>query len=409
LKTLEDAEADIIYVINERQEITYNELRSFAATEGISEDTLKKGLVELEKASAIASRSSGGIPTYYVLQDRPSLRKILIVEDDKNINNLMAISIGKGFDVEQIYDGGEAIRKIKQIKPDLVVLDLMLPGADGLEICQTVKKDSQMSNTVVIIVSAMDATSNRFKGIKYGADYYIKKPFDPGELRSLVTIFLKKKGKKFDPLIDLPNEEKISDAVEKALSNTNSSYEIGRLRVEGLAGFAGKFGMKSGVTILRLASQLLQDKVKETGSNIFVGFLNSEDFVIAGDKSGVGKVANTIKVEFSAVLPFIYQSEGYKPIELGIEDTYGAEKPKLKLSYTQIKRDFLIERRAEVLKGKEREEGKDIGSYTYEELRHMLGSDDLDITITRDPNGIRLSVGKSGKRKEGKDEEIGVL
>ena len=86
MKTLEDAEADIIYVINERQEITYNELRSFAATEGISEDTLKKGLVELEKASAIASRSSGGIPTYYVLQDRPSLRKILIVEDDKNIN-----------------------------------------------------------------------------------------------------------------------------------------------------------------------------------------------------------------------------------------------------------------------------------------------------------------------------------
>ena len=57
----------------------------------------------------------------------------------------------------------------------------------------------------------MDPTSNRFKGIKYGADYYIKKPFDPKELRSLVTIFLKKKGKRFDPLIDLPDEERISE------------------------------------------------------------------------------------------------------------------------------------------------------------------------------------------------------
>ena len=81
----------------------------------------------------------------------------------------------------------------------------------------------------------MDATSNRFKGIKYGADYYIKKPFDPDELRSLVTIFLKKKGKKFDPLIDLPNEEQISDSVEKAMKN-ELDYEIGRLRVEGSRG-----------------------------------------------------------------------------------------------------------------------------------------------------------------------------
>jgi DNA-binding response OmpR family regulator len=55
----------------------------------------------------------------------------------------------------------------------------MLPGMDGLEICQTIKKTQNLSDIIVIIVSAMDATSNRFKGIKYGADYYIRKPFDP--------------------------------------------------------------------------------------------------------------------------------------------------------------------------------------------------------------------------------------
>ena len=400
MSTLEEAEAEIVSVVNERQEITYNELKGFAAERGISEETLKKGLTGLEKASAIASRSSGGILTYYILQDMLALRRIMIVEDDKNINSLMALSVGKGFNVTQMYDGSEALSKIRSDKPDLIVLDLMLPGADGLEICRSIKTDPNLSNAVVIIVSAMDATSNRFKGIKYGADYYIKKPFDPSELRTLVTIFLKKKGKKFDPLIDLPNEEKISDAIERAAQEGNSSYEIGRLRVEGIAGFADRFGAGSGVTILRLVSQLLQDKAKEVGGNIFVGFLNSEDFVIAGNSQGVKKASDSLKSEFSAVLPFVYQSEGYKPIELGIEDVYGAEKPKLNLTYTPISMELIMKRRAEIIKNKEGKGAeKDIGSYTYEELRHMLGSDNLDITITRDPNGIRLSVGKSGSGK----------
>ena len=394
--------SDIIAVINERQQVTYNELKKLASSMEISEEMLSKGLNELEEANAIASRSSGGILTYYKLQDEPLLSRIMIVEDDKNINRLMALSVGKRFDITQIYDGGEALEKIKNEKPDLVILDLMLPGVDGLEICQTIKKTQNLSGIIVIIVSAMDATSNRFKGIKYGADYYIKKPFDPQELRSLVTIFLKKKGKKFDPLIDLPNEDKISDAVEKALEKKPSEYEIGRLRVEGLAEFAGKYGTEPGITILRLVSQLLQDKVKETGSDVFLGFLNGDDFVLAGDGISTAKVVREIKEEFNAVLPFIYQSEGYKPIELGIDDIYGADNPKLELIYQPVERKSLLQRRTEVLESSPAK--RDIGSYTYDELRHMLGSEDLDIRITRGSDGVRLSIGKDGG-KNGNDED----
>ncbi|MCL5008634.1 MAG: response regulator [Candidatus Marsarchaeota archaeon] len=404
MKSLEDSESDIISVLNDRQEITYNELKSFAAESGIEDDTLKKSLKELEKANAIASRSSGGILTYYMLQQKPLLRRIMIVEDDKSINNLMAFTIGGDFDITQMNDGEQAMRKIKMEKPDLVVLDLNLPGMDGLEICKRIKKDALLKDTIVIIVSAMDATSNRFKGIKYGADYYIRKPFEPSELRSLVKIFLKKKGKKFDPLIDLPNQEKISDTVEKALKATEKDYEIGRLRVEGISKFVVRFGNESGITILRLVSQLLQDKVKDSTIKMFVGFLDGEDFIVAGERHAVEHAITSIKSEFTAVLPFVYQSEGYKPMELGIDSTYGAEKPMLNLVYSQIEKSVIIERRAEVLKNKEDKEGKnkDVGNYTYDELRHMLGSEDLNITITRDPNGVRLSVGKGNDEKEDK-------
>ncbi len=404
MEGIENIKADIISVINDKQQVTYNELREFANSSGIEEKSLNDGLKELEKAQAIASRSSGGILTYYLLQNEPAFRRITIVEDDRNINKLMLLSVGKGFDVKQFYDGREALEKIRYEKPDLVILDLMLPGVDGLDICQTIKKDSALRDTIVIIVSAMDATSNRFRGIKYGADYYIKKPFDPAELRSLVTIFLKKKGKKFDPLIDLPNEDKISDALERALNEGKGSrYEIGRLHVEGLVEFATVFSNNSGITILRLVSQLLQDKTGSASKRIFVGFLNGDDFVVAGDKQSVDAAISALKSEFNAVLPFIYQSEGYKPIEQGIEDIYGAEAPKLYLKYTAIEKDSLLERRAEVLKNKSKD---DIGTYTYEELRHMLGSNALDITITRDPNnGVRLSVGKGGDEKGKEDKE----
>ena len=187
--------------------------------------------------------------------------------------------------------------------------------------------------------------------------------------------------------------------MDKAASETNDSYEIGRLRVGGLAQFANRFGNDSGITILRLVSQLLQDKVRDSSIKTFVGFLNSDDFVIAGDDNSIRKMVNDIKAEFTAVLPFIYQSEGYKPMELGIEDVYGAESPKLELQYASIEKDSLIERRTEVLNNKP--DKNDIGSYTYEELRHMLGGEEnLDITITRNQDGVRLSIGKGGMNKE---------
>ncbi len=393
-----DIKPDIVSMINDRQEVTFNELRSFAASLNITEDMLRRNLKELEAANTIASRSSGGIMTYYVLQNENVLRRIVIVEDDKNINKLMALSIGKGFDITQMYDGKEALDKIKFEKPDLVILDLMLPGLDGLEICQSIKRTASLSDIIVIIVSAMDATMNRFKGIKYGADYYIKKPFDPVELRSLVTIFLKKKGKKFDPLVDLPNEGKISDAVEKAVKGNDDNYELGKVHVEGLAEFAQRFGTDSGITILRLVSQLLQDKVRERGTDIFVGFLNGDDFVIAGSQNKIEKLVPDIKGEFTAVLPFIYQSEGYKPIELGIDDIYGADTPKLNLIYTPIEKDFLMAKRSEILKSKG--DKSYIGSYTYDELRRMFGSENLDITITRGQGGVRLSIGKGSRQEE---------
>src|SRR5271155_3709869 len=88
--------SDIFEIINDRQQISFNELSDISFSRGIEKDRLKKALTDLEKMKVIASRSRGGVLTYYPLQTQETLRKVLIVEDDKNINKLMALSIGQG-------------------------------------------------------------------------------------------------------------------------------------------------------------------------------------------------------------------------------------------------------------------------------------------------------------------------
>ncbi len=390
---------DLITILNDRVQMSYDELSDIAFSRGIPEPDLKNSLSALEQDKTIASRSTGGILTYYILQGADEIRKVLVVEDDKNINRLMMLSIGKGFDVTQIYDGGEAIGAIREKHPDLVILDLMLPHKDGLDICQTIKKDPELKNTVVILVSAMDPTSNRFKGIQYGADYYIKKPFDPTELKGLVTIFLKKKGKRFDPLIDLPDEERISKQIEQSIKQ-GDKYTIGTLRVDNLGTYARRFGEKQAVVILRLISQLLQDWIVKS-PNTFAGFLNSDEFVVAGSRENVDNLVKDVQSEFAAVIQFILQDAGYKRINLDLDALYESEEvPKLSLIFTESEKEKLKQRRNEVLKSKGVSGASTIGAYTYDELQKIFGKDDLDITITRDVTGVRIQVGKAKEEKE---------
>ena len=392
-----DFKNDILFIINERQQLTYNELSDIAFSRGVAENALNDALSQLEASKLIASRSSGGIMTYYVLQQDSIINKVLIVEDDKSISKLMAITIGKGFEVSQIYDGGEAMSFIRNNRPDLVVLDLMLPNKNGLDICQTIKSDPELNNTIVILVSAMDPTSNRFKGIEYGADYYVRKPFDPSEMRALVTIFLKKKGKRFDALIDLPDEERISNEIERSIKE-NEKYTIGTLSIDGLSLYARRFGNQSAMVILRLVSQLLQDIIKTKTQGAFVGFLNNTEFVIAGMKENVDILIKEVSGEFEAVMPFILQDAGYKKPFLSIESMYESkEVPKLSLKYVESEKEKLKERRDAILKDK----GvpvTNLGSYTYEELEKLFSDQNLDVKITRDPTGVRLQVGRKGDK-----------
>lgn len=111
-------------------------------------------------------------------------KKVLIIEDDKLLREMMFRKLEKeGFEVFSVMDGSEAVIKIKDIKPDIVLLDLILPGSNGFEILKEINNDDEIKEIPVIILSNLGQKSEVDKGMELGAvDYLVKAHFTPTEV-----------------------------------------------------------------------------------------------------------------------------------------------------------------------------------------------------------------------------------
>ena len=117
-------------------------------------------------------------------------QKILIVDDDNNIAELIALYLTKEcFDTKIVGDGEEAVRQFAEYEPNLVLLDLMLPGIDGYEVCRQIRKSS---DTPIIMLSAKGEIFDKVLGLELGADDYMMKPFDAKELVARVKAVLRR-------------------------------------------------------------------------------------------------------------------------------------------------------------------------------------------------------------------------
>jgi two-component system, OmpR family, alkaline phosphatase synthesis response regulator PhoP len=119
--------------------------------------------------------------------------KILIVDDEKDIIKMLDYNLKKeGFRVVAADDGEEALDMAQREHPDLVLLDLMLPGMDGLEVCKGLKKESKTALIPIIMLTAKSQESDKVVGLELGADDYVTKPFSPRELIARVKAVLRR-------------------------------------------------------------------------------------------------------------------------------------------------------------------------------------------------------------------------
>ncbi|GAA2975478.1 response regulator YycF [Lentilactobacillus parakefiri] len=119
-------------------------------------------------------------------------KKILVVDDEKPIVDIEKFNLTKeGYEVSVAYDGEEALQQVKDVDPDLIILDLMLPKVDGLEVAREVRKTK---DTPIIMVTAKDSELDKVLGLELGADDYVTKPFSNRELVARVKANLRRQG-----------------------------------------------------------------------------------------------------------------------------------------------------------------------------------------------------------------------
>jgi DNA-binding response OmpR family regulator len=119
-------------------------------------------------------------------------KKILVADDNENIREtLTAILEDAGHAVWTAQDGAEALRKAREIAPDILILDIMMPELSGYEVCRIIKSDPDLKNTFVLMLSAKGQADERERGKEVGADEYIVKPFHPIELLARINTYTK--------------------------------------------------------------------------------------------------------------------------------------------------------------------------------------------------------------------------
>ena len=119
-------------------------------------------------------------------------RTVLIIEDDRNIADLLRLYLEKeGYETILAYDGLKGLEKFREAKPDLVLLDVMLPGTDGWGVCRSIRQDSK---TPIIMLTAKSEIEDKVFGLKQGADDYITKPFEMKEVLARIEAVLRRCG-----------------------------------------------------------------------------------------------------------------------------------------------------------------------------------------------------------------------
>lgn len=119
------------------------------------------------------------------------MKKLLIVDDDGEIRKLLKVTFGYGkYEVLEAVSGAQALEIAKHVSPDVIILDVMMPGISGIEVCKTIKADPALSKSIVIMLTALNLNEDLGTGLDAGADYYLTKPFNPSELIRITDALL---------------------------------------------------------------------------------------------------------------------------------------------------------------------------------------------------------------------------
>jgi diguanylate cyclase (GGDEF)-like protein len=251
---------------------------------------------------------------------------ILVVDDDPDIARFVEVNLrSAGYDVTVAGDGEEALEKASDIRPDLVLLDVMMPRIDGFEVAQRLRKNPQTANTSIIMLTAKALSADKVTGLQSGADDYIIKPFDPIELLARVkgTLRRAKEMRNLSPLTGLPGNIRIQEEIERQVRE-NRPFAVLYCDLDNFKAYNDQKGFVRGDRLIQSVARIIQDAVLDrNGTEGFIGHVGGDDFVAVVDPEAAEDVAKRICERFEEARADFYESEDLDRGFVRIEDRKG--------------------------------------------------------------------------------------
>jgi len=241
------------------------------------------------------------------------LETILVVDDEANIRTILRYLLQQeGFEVVTANDGQEALDILEELTPDLVILDVMMPHVDGLQVLTEMRSRFATNNIPVMLLTAKGDLPHKVQGLREGANDYLVKPFEHEELILRVRNILQfsRNQRDANPLTGLPGNRAIEMELQRRL---DKSEPFGFLYVDldKFKSFNDHYGYSRGDKLLSLLADCLHRAADEIEENVFLGHIGGDDFVAITAAGDALKVAHSLVKDFDARKRLLYDPEDW--------------------------------------------------------------------------------------------------
>lgn len=239
-------------------------------------------------------------------------KTVLVVDDDPNVGLLISAVLKKfDYSVVTLYSGEEVLRFLDSDKPDLILMDLRMPGLDGYALCKRIRDNPETHNLPIIILSGVSEVDAKINTIELGADDFITKPFDVRELRARINRILKRKSTdvSLNPLTHLPGSPAIEEDVLKRMA-AGTPFAFAYIDADNFKAYNDVYGYAKGDTVIMHIASVLNDAAKaHAAQDYFLGHVGGDDFVLVTKPELIEATGGEIVRVFDGTIASFYTEE----------------------------------------------------------------------------------------------------
>jgi len=240
---------------------------------------------------------------------------ILVVDDEPPIRSILKYMLEKeGFTVQLASNGDDAIKWLKTNEPDLVLLDVMMPGRDGFSVLEWIRGQIRTNTLPVIMLTARGDVSQRVRGLESGANDYLTKPFVQEELKLRVRnmLQLSRSQRDANPLTGLPGNRAITQELQTRLE-AGQPFAYHYLDLDNFKAYNDYYGYSRGDRVIGLLSETISGELDRLNlEEVFVGHVGGDDFVVISSPEDAFDLAELIKDKFDEGIRFLYEPEDWE-------------------------------------------------------------------------------------------------